>query len=135
MEKEKVTDRTQPFVDAVLKEFGLRMINQEKVGRAVFGISTSRGLVDGVGEKASPEVILAKYDQYAGAIFKDEFKVKPGQFFDKETKKPIRPDAITLLIRMNGEYVEFKEGEKETPEIQVAKKQAKAKKEKKVKDE
>lgn len=119
MEKEH---RVQKFIDAVEKEFGVLMVNVEKIERSVYGVPTSDGLKGGLGEEATPAQVLAKYDQYLGAIFKGAFKVKNGTFNEKglPVKKP-----VVLLVRMNGEYVEHQEGEKESVEMQVAKKQAK----------
>lgn len=122
---------TQKFIDAVLEKFGVRMENTDKVSRAVYGTSTSQGLVGGVGEDASVEAILAKYDEIGGYISKDGFKVKNGIFFDKKTRQPVEAKKIVLLIKMNGEVIEHTEGEPESLEIKVAKKQAKEGKKKK----
>ena len=122
---------TQKFIDAVLEKFGVRMENTDKLSRAVYGTSTSAGLVGGVGEDATPEVILAKYDEVGGYITKDGFKVKNGLFFDRKTKQPVEAKKIVLLIKMNGEVVEHTEGEAESLEIKVAKKQAQKAKDKK----
>ena len=126
--------REQPFIDAVEKAFGVVMVNEEKVGRAVFGMATSRGLVNGVGEGASPEIILAKYDQLHGYMTKGGYKVKHGTFGDKNGK-PIENPKTVLLIKVNGEVVSQEEGAPETPEVKIAKVQAKRGRKSKVKDE
>lgn len=131
----------ETFVEAVKKEFGVVMENQEKVDRAINGMATSKGRVDGVGLEATPEVILAKYDQLGGYITKDGFKVKNGCFVDSKTKQPVKKPLV-LLIRMNGEIIEQVEGESESLEVKVAKQQMKRgerkivkKGERKIKDE
>jgi len=116
--------KEQPFIDAVKEKFGILMVNEEKVLRAVFGAATSRGLVNGVGETASPEVILAKYDQLHGYMTKGGYKVKHGTFGDKNGK-PIESPKVVLLIKVNGEVVSQEEGTPETPEVKIAKVQAK----------
>lgn len=131
-------DIVKKFQDAVLEKFGVLMVNNEKVERVVKGTSTSRGLVGGVGENASLDVVLAKYDQMLGYITKDGFKVKNGTFVDRQGK-PVATPKIVVLVKMNGEIVEHSEDEPETLEIKVAKQQVKKqleeKKEKKVKKE
>ena len=116
--------REQPFIDAIEKAFGIRMVNEEKVGRAVFGMASSRGLVNGVGETASAEVVLAKYDSLHGYMTKGGYKVKHGTFGDKNGK-PIESPKVVLLIKVNGEVVSQEEGAPETPEVKIAKVQAK----------
>ena len=116
------------FIDLVKKELGFLMENHIKVSRAVYGMATSKGLVDGVGENASPEIILAKYDEIGGFITKNGYKVKNRTFFDPKTKKPVENPKIVLLIKMNGEFVEHEEGADESFEIKVAKKQFEEKK-------
>ena len=120
--------REQPFIDAVEKAFGVMMVNEEKVGRAVYGMPSSRGLISGVGEGASPEVILAKYDQLHGYMTKGGYKVKHGTFGDKNGK-PIENPKVVLLIKVNGEVVSQEEGTPETQEVKIAKEQKRAKKE------
>ncbi len=128
MKKEPIsTHRAQKFIDLVLNELGIQMVNEEKVERAVYGMATSRGLVDGLGEDASAEDILAKYDDMHGFMKKGAYKIKHGTFVDKKTKKFIENPKIILLIKMNGEYVEQPEEEKESLEVKVAKKQTKKK--------
>src|SRR3990167_672959 len=119
VEKEKV------FVDKVLSELGFVMENSEKVNRAVFGLATSRGLVGGVGENAEARVILDKYDELGGYITKDGHKVKNGCFFDRKNHKSVEKPIVVLVIRVNGEFVEQVEGEPETLEVKIAKKQKK----------
>ena len=108
------------FVDLVEKELGIKMINEEKVTRVIYGIATSKGLIDGLGEDATPEDILAKYDSYHGYMTKDRYKVKHGTFYDEKTKR-FAKKQIVLLIKMNGEYVEQEEDAPESLEIKVAK--------------
>ena len=132
IEKEKV------FIDKVHSELGFVMENPEKVNRAVYGLATSKGLVGGVGENAKSRVILDKYDELGGYITKDGHKVKTGCFFDRKSSKSIENPVIILVISVNGEFVEQVEGEPETLEVKIAKKQEKEKKSKKgkkVKDE
>ncbi len=117
----------QKFVDFVRNKLGFIMENQDKVSRAVFGSASNRGLIGGVGEEASAIQILAKYDELGGYITKDGYKVKNGIFFDSKTKVPIEPNKTTLLIRVNGEFVEHTEGEEETLELKLTKKQHKEK--------
>lgn len=115
----------EKFVNFVRDELGLTMENKDKVTRAVQGTATGRGLEGGVGEEASAVEILAKYDQIGGYITKDGYKVKNGIFFDSKTKKPLNPEKITLLVYVNGNWVENIEGEEETLEVKIAKKQMK----------
>ena len=119
---------TQKFIDLVLEKIGVRMENNDKISRAVFGTANGQGLVGGVGKDAKAEEVIAKYDEIGGYITKDGFKVKNGIFFDKKTKKSVDVKKITILVKMNGEYVEHVEGEEESLELKVAKKQAKEKK-------
>lgn len=119
------------FVDKVKEELGFVMEYPEKVSKAVFGVSTNKGLTGGVGYDASAKVILAKYDELNGYITQNGYKVKNRTFFDTLTKKPVLNPDVVLLIRVNGELVEHREGEKETPEIQIAKRQVKEEKKKK----
>lgn len=128
------------YIDLVLEKLGFRMMNEDKVERVINGMATSRGLIDGVGEDASPEVILAKYDAYHGYITKNGYKVKQGLFYDQKTYNhgkgscvPVNPKGVVLLIQVNGEFVEFKESDEKTPEVQVAMKQHEAKETKKTK--
>lgn len=118
----------QPSINKVLKALGFKMENQEKVTRAVFGVSTNKGLINGVGEDASASQILARYDELHGYITKDGYKVKNRAFFDKLTKKPINKPKIVYIININGEFVEHEEGTVETLEMQLAKKQIKERK-------
>jgi len=125
------------FVEKVLKDLGVRMENEEKVDRAVNGMATSRGRVDGVGESATSEVILAKYDQLGGYITKGGFKVKNGCFFDAVSKAPVKKPVV-FLIKVNGEVVEQVEDAPEPIEVKVAKKvelEKREKKSRKVRDE
>lgn len=128
MKQNEGPDTTTKFVDLVREKFGVIMVNTDKVSRAVFGTSTGKGLVGGVGEEASAEVILAKYDEFNGCIRKDGFKVKNGTFVESKTKKPVVNPKIILLIKVNGEYAEQEENAPESLEIKIAKRQAKAKK-------
>lgn len=121
---------TQKFIDAVLEKFGVRMENTDKVSRAIYGTATGKGLVGGVGEDALVEAILAKYDEIGGYITKDGFKVKNGVFYDRKTRQPVEAKKIVLLIKMNGEVVEHIEGEEESLEIKITKKQVKEKRKK-----
>ena len=115
------------FVDLVKEETGVIMENSEKVERAVYGSASNQGLTGGVGQDASAQEILAKYDQLGGYITKNTYKVKNGVFYDKETKQPVENPEITLLIKVNGEVVEQPEGAPESLEVKVAKKQHKEK--------
>jgi len=135
------------FTDKVLADTGFFMVNPVKVTRAVFGLDTSSGKVGGVGENADSKTILAEYDKLGGYITKNAYKVKPRTFFDIKAARRnqlvvIEKPVITLLIKVNGVVVEQVEGEPETLEVQIAKKQIteevkekKVKKGKKVKDE
>jgi len=113
------------MIAKVSKEIGVKMENLEKVDRAVIGVSTSRGRVEGVGEDASAKVVIAKYDSLAGFITMDGVKVKNGSFFDRRTKKPVNKPKLILLIKVNGEVVEQEVGKEESVIVKVAKGQAK----------
>jgi hypothetical protein len=120
----------QKFVDLVLNKTGVVMENEEKVVRAVDGTSTNNGLVGGVGRDAEPEVILAKYDYLHGYMTKDGLKVKNGCFYDSKTLQPAK-NPVVFLVSVNGEIVEQKETEVAPVTVEIAKKQARAKKLKK----
>ena len=115
---------TQKFIDLVREKLGFMMENREKVERVIYGTSTGHGLVGGVGIDASPEKILAKYDELNGYITKNGFKVKNRTFFDFRTKKPIENPQVIYLIKMNGEFREQPEDAEDSLEMKVAKKQA-----------
>lgn len=118
-------NREQKFVELVLEKTGFTMEYKPKVDRAVFGSAGRDGLYGGVGEKATAEEILAKYDQLGGYITKDGYKVKNGVFFNKNSdeKEPVKNPDVVLLVTVNGETVEHREGEEETLELKLAKKQ------------
>ncbi len=117
------------FITLVEEKLGVRMINEDKVTRTIYGLVTSKGLVNGLGEDAEPERILAKYDSYHGYMTKGGYKVKHGTFFDviayRKTGelKVIENPKIVLLIKVNGELVAQEEGAPESLEVKIAKKQ------------
>ena len=110
-------------IKKVLTELGFRMEYQDKVSRAVFGLSTAKGFVGGVGEDASASDILAAYDKIGGYITRKGYKVKNGCFFDAKTGFAVKEPKIILLIKMNGTYVEYQDGAEESLEMKVARKQ------------
>lgn len=111
---------THEIIDKVRGKTGYLMVNAGKAERAIFGSPTNQGLTGGVGEKADSFTILAKYDELMGFVTKDNYKVKNGQFYDKETKEVLKPKKVTLIIKMNGEFIEHTEGEDKSIELQVA---------------
>jgi len=130
---------TNNIIKAVLEATGVKMVNEEKVTRAVFGMDTSKGKVDGVGEDAGLDVILAKYDSLHGYMTKGGYKVKYGTFFDKAAYRkgqtvPTKEPKIVLLIKVNGEVVEQEEAAPAPIEVQVAMVQQKKKKSKKIEE-
>ena len=113
--------KVQEIIDRVFQETGFRMENLTKVERTVYGMATSKGLIDGTGEEADSATILAKYDQYGGYITQDGVKVKSGCFYDRKTRRAAVKPEVVRIVRVNGEFVEVKADETgESLEVKVA---------------
>ena len=119
--------KEQVFVDLVLKETGFKMEYLPKVQRAIYGIDTADGKKGGVGEDADAKTILAKYDELGGYITQKGYKVKGGAFYDRKRKKILDKPDIVLLIKVNGEVVEYREGDRASLELLLAMKQTQEK--------
>ncbi len=101
-----------------INEFILQ--NDEKVNRAIHGVSTRAGVTKGgVGEEPKDEkdvpawqkAVIAEYDRLGGLILKDNAKVKTGCFYDFEKKQPIDKPQIVVIYRVNDKDIEVKDGE------------------------
>lgn len=101
---------------------GFELANDEKVHRAIHGSMGKDGkLVGGVGEKATPEAVLAQYDRLGGLITKGGRTVKTGCFFNLEKKVAHEtPEVIFVFRNLEGEQVEIKEGEDVPLEVVAA---------------
>lgn len=95
------------------------LVNNDKLNRAIFG-NVGRGgqMEGGVGEKATPELVIAEYDKLGGLILtKGGEKVENGSFWDfikkipRETpkeiiaKNPNESDSIKVNTKNVGDDV------------------------------
>lgn len=105
------------------------LINPDKLERAINGSIVSGGQVKGgVGPSASSDAILAEYDRLGGAIlYKGQYHVKLGGFYDFKNKCAFKKPAPVLDFRFEGEVVEVPVGDPLPLEIRASE-QAKARK-------
>lgn len=96
---------------------GYTLSNEEKVQRAIHGMEIpdrdgnpiQKG---GVGEKATPEEILAEYDRIGGLIKNASGdKVKTGSFYNFVLRKVREKPEVMLVFRINEQLIEVPEGE------------------------
>jgi len=114
------------------------LVNEDKAQRVIEGTTNAKGeFLAGLGEEAiekNAAAVLAGYDKLGGLITgKDGARVKTGSFYDFKAKAARKTPEVIYTFRINGEYVEMKEGESEPLEVQAAKlaERVKAKKVKK----
>jgi hypothetical protein len=99
---------------------GFSLVNDEKVNRAIYGTVTGGGkLTGGVGDKASPEAVIAEYDRLGGLILKDGEKVKNGSFYDYANRAPRKEAEVLYVTEIDGDIVDVTE--EEAKAIKVAK--------------
>lgn len=98
------------------------LANPDKVRRVIEGETTSRGeIVNALGEDAEPEEIIAAYDKIGGLIRgRDGAPVKMGSFYDFKKKTAKEKPEIIYQLRINGQNVELKDGEKPSIEVEAA---------------
>lgn len=124
--------------DKIIKLNDFVLVNPDKVKRAKIGsIGHGGKLYGGVGENATPEVLLAEYDRLGGLVEnKQGNKIKTGSFYDFENKKPRDKKEVVYLFRdITGKKVELKEEEEiplEVKAAEVAEKANKKEKEEKI---
>ena len=110
-------------MDVIINGKPYTLVNESKVRRAIEGTVTKNGQLEGgVGQDATVETIVAKYDQLGGLILSGGNKVKLGSFYDFD-KKQVRPEPkVTFVFRgLKGEEVEIEEGEEVPVEVKAAK--------------
>ena len=117
---------------------GFECVNGEKLERAIHGLKNGdKEVFRGVGDKATPDAILANYDKLGGLVLKDGQIVKMGSFYDFAKKKPREVAEVTFLVEIDGNRVEVSEDEAKAvnkAKSKVNELKAKAKKKEKVEE-
>lgn len=113
---------------------GFQLENDEKLSRVVFGVMGRAGILQGgLGEEATPELVIAHYDKLAGYITKDGVKIKTGSFWDFKAKAPRDEPVITFIFNVGGDKVEVDDPKNLATAINTVSK-ARAEKEEKIKE-
>lgn len=113
---------------------GFVLENPDKLERVVHGNMGRAGVMEGgLGEGASPELILAHYDKLAGYITKDGVKIKTGSFWDFKGKCPRKTPELMYIFNIGGDKIEVDDPSNLASAVSTVKK-AITEKEEKVKE-
>lgn len=103
-------------------ENGLKLVNQEKVDRAINGSPTAHGTPQGglkntVGEGYTEDQLVAEYDRLGGLITKGGRKLQSGCFWDYKKNVAVEQPTLVYEFELEGKIVSFGEDEELPIEI------------------
>ena len=100
-------DETKEGVEKFSEINGFHLENPDKLTRVIYGDMNRGGMLSGgLGEDATPELVLANYDKLAGYITKDGVKIKLGSFWDFKKKAPRENPGVMFVFNVSGDKVE-----------------------------